>query len=252
MRLRDLAETTEAVRATSKRTEKAELLADLLRRLEGPEIVPAIGFLLASPRQGAIGVGWATVARLDNVEPGPAGTVEPAVGQPAEPDADVLAFDALLSEIATTTGAGSEAARAALLDDFLTRCDPSEADLVRRVLVGDARQGALAGVMTDAAAKAAGVKIGVMRRAVMLRGDLGEACAIALIAGPEALAAVDLEVGRPIQPMLAATSADVDEAMDAIGTVASVEWKLDGARVQVHLDGDEVRIYTRNLNDVTA
>ncbi len=248
MRLRRLADTTDAVRATSSRTEKAELLAELLRDLDRAEIVPAIGFLLATPRQGAIGVGWATVARLDRQHPGGDPTDD---DHPAGP-ADIVAFDRLLSEIATTTGPGSEGARTELIERFLTRCDPEETEFVRRVLVGDARQGALAGVMTDAAAKAAEVKIGVLRRGVMLQGDLGEACAIALIDGPEAVAAIDLEVGRPIQPMLASTAADTDEAMAAIGSLASVEWKLDGARVQIHIDDGRVAVYTRNLNDVTT
>ena len=247
MRLAGLAETTEALRTTSSRKAKSQLLADLLVRLSGPEIVPAVGFLLARPRQGAIGVGWATVARLDPT---------PAAG-PTRYPADIVGFDALLSEIAVTTGTGSEAARAEKLSLFLGGCSEQEAEFVRRVLVGDARQGALAGVMTDAVARAAGVKPALMRRAVMLQGDLGEAAAIALLRGAAALEAIDLEVGRPIQPMLAATAADVQEALDAVGQ-ASVEWKLDGARIQVHIDetdgrgeGGSVAVYTRNLNDVT-
>ncbi|MCL4137449.1 UNVERIFIED_CONTAM: hypothetical protein GTU68_035594 [Idotea baltica] len=239
MRLATLAETTEALRATSSRKEKSELLAELLRQLDGPEIVPAIGFLLATPRQGAIGVGWATVARLDDSD----GTTE---------STDVLAFDSLLSEIAVTTGPGSEAARTEKLNRFLTRCTPPESEFVRRVLVGDARQGALAGVMTDAVAKASGVKLAAVRRAVMLRGDLGQTATVALTEGADAVAAIDLEVGRPIQPMLASTAADVAEAIEAIGR-ASVEWKLDGARIQVHINHaiESIRVYTRNLNDVT-
>ena len=253
MRLAALAETTDALRNTSSRREKAELLAALLRRLAPAEIVPTVGFLLAAPRQGAIGVGWATVARLDD----PAGddhADRPAGGDDPVEGAEILAFDRLLSQLAVTTGSGSEAARGAAIRAFLATCTGDEAAFVRRVLVGDARQGALAGVMTDAVAKAAGVKPAVMRRGVMLRGDLGEAAAIALIEGPDAVAAIDLEVGRPIQPMLASTAGDVAEAMVATGP-ASVEWKLDGARIQVHVDhgaaGGATRIYTRNLNDVT-
>ncbi len=250
-RLRELADTTDALRATSSRKEKGELLAALLRRLAPAEIVPAVGMLLAKPRQGAIGVGWATVAKVPTAPSG--ATAADDADAPADDGtgADVLAFDALLSEIAVTTGPGSEAGRQALLSEFLGRCEPAEREFVRRVLIGDARQGALAGVMTDAAAKAAGVKAAAMRRAVMLRGDLGEATAIALLDGAEALDAVDLVVGRPIQPMLASTAADVGEALEAAGGEVSVEWKLDGARVQIHLDGDEVAVYTRNLNDVT-
>ncbi len=247
MRLAGLAETADALRGTSSRKAKTELLAELLKQLSPAEIVPAIGFMLATPRQGAIGVGWATVAKLE---------AEPA-GSGGDIVADVLGFDRLLSDIAVTVGTGSEAARTALLNRFLARCTEAEAEFVRRVLVGDARQGALAGVMTDAAAKAAGVKLATMRRAVMLQGDLGQAAAIALIDGPDALAAIDVEVGRPIQPMLAATSAGAAEAVAEVGP-SSVEWKLDGARIQVHIDRSgaddaepSIRVYTRNLNDVT-
>jgi DNA ligase-1 len=259
MRLAELAATTEALRGTSSRKAKSDLLADLLRRLAGPEIVPAVGFLLATPRQGAIGVGWATVARLDRAAPGTEAETAPHSGHTA----DILAFDGLLSELAATTGPGSEAARTELLNRFLTTCSEPEAEFVRRVLVGDARQGALGGVMADAVAKASGIKAATIRRAVMLRGDLGETAAIALLDGQTAVEAIDLEVGRPIQPMLASTSASTDAAIAEIGE-ASVEWKLDGARIQVHINhdglptgsaasdaGDTVRIYTRNLNDVT-
>lgn len=251
MRLGALAATTDALRETSSRKAKAELLAELLRQLEPPEIVPAIGFLLATPRQGAIGVGWATVARLSKTE-----ATDTDRAENNTTDADVLGFDRLLSQVAVTTGTGSEAARAAQIRAFLNRCDPNEQDFVKRVLVGDARQGALAGVMTDAVAKATGIKAATVRRAVMLRGDLGEAAAVGLIEGVEGLEAIDLEVGRPIQPMLASTAPDVGEAMEATGK-ASVEWKLDGARIQVHIQPGErqdqplISVYTRNLNDVT-
>jgi DNA ligase-1 len=174
MRLERLADTTAALRATSSRKAKSELLAELLRLLDPPEIIPAVGMLLAQPRQGAIGVGWATVASTStstttSASPSSAGA-DPAGGTGVE----ILDFDRLISELAVTTGAGSEARRVGLLEGFLGRCTPAEEDFVRRVLVGDARQGALGGVMTDAGAKAAGVKAAVMRRAVMLQGDLGQ------------------------------------------------------------------------------
>ena len=121
---------------------------------------------------------------------------------------------------------------------------------MRRLLTGELRQGALAGVMTDAVATASGIPIDVVRRAAMLSGDLGRTAVLALTEGQDALEAVRLAVLHPIQPMLAASAADVTEALGHTGR-ASVEWKLDGARVQVHRLDDEVRIYTRNLNDIT-
>ncbi len=275
MRLARLAETTERLRATSKRTVKADALAELLANLSPTDVVPAIGFLLATPRQGSIGVGWGLVSKLDadgvnetavhvDTKDGAAsdlgaGEVRGVGGRPPPQDTpDVAGLDRLLSEIATLTGPGSEAARQHRLRRYLAVCDEKEQGFVRRVLVGDARQGALAGVMTDAVAKAAGVKRTAMRRGVMLQGNLGEAAHIALTGGPEAVEAIDLEVHRPIQPMLASTATDVARAIDTIGP-ASVEWKLDGARIQLHIDKDtdtehdaQVSIFTRNLNDVTT
>ncbi|MEZ5408671.1 MAG: ATP-dependent DNA ligase [Acidimicrobiales bacterium] len=238
MLLIELARTSAAVAATASRREKQQLLAATLRGLAPDEIEPAVGLLMGAPRQGSLGVGWATVSRLQ---------VEPA----AEPSLPILALDTLLSELVATSGPGSVKARDLLLGAFLARATGDEHELVRRILIGDLRQGALQGVLTDAVALAAEVKAAPLRRAVMLQGDLGRAARIALVEGAEALAAVQLEVGRPIHPMLASTAADVAAAVEALGGTAQVEWKLDGARVQVHVEGDEVAIYTRNLNPVT-
>ena len=133
----------------------------------------------------------------------------------------------------------------------MVRATAAEADFVRRLLVGELRQGALEGVMVDAIARASEVPAAVVRRAHMLGGRLGPTARLALFEGREALEAVGLEVGRGVRPMLAATAASVEEALAELGT-CSVEWKLDGARIQVHRRGDEVVVYTRNLNDVTA
>lgn len=242
MLLARLVATSAAVTATSKRTAKRELLAELLADLEPHEVEPAVGFLIGSPRQGALGVGWATVAKVaahDGSEPG------------GEASITVADLDATLTELKATEGEGSNQARRDLLAELFRRATAAEHDYVGRLLTGGLRQGALAGVVTDAVASAAGVKLALMRRATMLQGDLPQAARIALVDGSDGLAAVDLAVGRPIQPMLASTAADVAEAVETLGRV-QVEWKLDGARIQVHRDGDEVRIYTRNLNDVTA
>jgi DNA ligase-1 len=183
-------------------------------------------------------VGWRTAFGVE---------VEPA----ATPSLEVLEVDATLSELAVTAGAGSVAARQALLGGLFARATEAEGDFVRTLLTGGLRQGALAGVMTDAVAKAADVPLALVRRAAMLSGDLGRTAALALAEGAEALEAVHLAVLNPIQPMLAASAGDVGEALALTGP-ASVEWKLDGARIQVHRADGEVRIYTRNLNDVTT
>jgi len=238
MLLIELARTSAAVAATASRREKQQLLAATVRSLAPDEIEPAVGLLMGAPRQGSLGVGWATVSRLQ---------VEPA----AEPSLPVLALDTLLSGLVATAGPGSVKARDQLLTAFLARATADEHDLVRRILIGDLRQGALQGVLTDAVALAAEVKPASLRRAVMLQGDLGRAARVALVEGADALAAVQLEVGRPIHPMLASTAADVGAAVAAFGGTAQVEWKLDGARVQIHVDEGRVAIFTRNLNPVT-
>jgi DNA ligase-1 len=235
--LATLVATSSTVAATRSRKAKVEALADLLRALDPAEIEVAVGFLTGAARQGRIGVGWRSAYRQD---------VEPATDASVE----ILEVDRVLTELAGTSGPGSQATRQGLLSDLFSRATEPEVDFVRRLLTGELRQGALAGVMTDAVATAAGIPIAVVRRAAMLSGDLGRTAVLALTDGREALEAVRLAVLHPIQPMLAASAADITEALGHTGP-ASVEWKLDGARVQVHRLGDEVRIYTRNLNDIT-
>jgi DNA ligase-1 len=232
-----LVETSGAVAATRSRTAKVAALSALLRALDPAEVGVAVGFLTGAPRQGRIGVGWRSAYAHDTA-PAPSPSIE------------VLELDAILTALATTSGPGSQGRRQALLGDVFSRTTEPEADFVRRLLTGELRQGALAGVMTDAVAKAAEVPLAVVRRAAMLSGDLGRTAELALGAGQAALEAVRLEVLHPVQPMLASTAADVTEALGQTGR-ASVEWKLDGARVQVHRQRDDVRIFTRNLNDIT-
>ncbi|MEL7210163.1 MAG: ATP-dependent DNA ligase, partial [Actinomycetota bacterium] len=195
MLLAKLAAVSEAVSVTSSRTAKRKLLAEVLAELEPEEVEAAVGFLVGAPRQGALGVGWATVAKV---------TAEPAV----EASITVAELDATLSELQRTEGQGSNQTRQGLLAALWERGTAAEHDFIGRLLTGGLRQGALAGVVSDAVAAAAGVPATAMRRATMLQGDLGQAAAVALTEGIEGLATIDLVVGRPIQPMLASTAAD--------------------------------------------
>jgi DNA ligase-1 len=235
----DLVATSEAVASTRARSVKVAALADLLARTEPDEREVAVAMLAGEVRQGRIGVGWATLAGAS--VPTPA----------AEPHLTIGDVDAVVARLVGLTGAGSVAVRQQVLIDLLAQCTATEADYLRRLLLGEVRQGALAGVVTDAVARAAGVPADAVRRAAMLSGDLARVGGLALAGGETALAALRLEVLRPVLPMLAATSADVSSAIGELG-VCSVEWKLDGARVQAHRRGGEVRLYTRNLNDVTV
>ncbi len=237
MPLADLVATADRVGATAKRSEKVAALAALLGEVPPEDVRAVVGFLTGEPRQGSIGVGWATVGGL---VASPATTASVTVAE----------LDLLLSDVQSTTGEGSVAARSALLTAFLARCTEREADFVRRLLIGELRQGALGGLMADAVARASGTKATLVRRAAMLSGDLAVTAAVALAEGAGGLEAIGLEVGRPVLPMLASTADDVTDALAGTGT-ASVEWKLDGIRVQVHRRGGTVRVYTRNLNDIT-
>lgn len=137
------------------------------------------------------------------------------------------------------------------LTDLAGRATTAEWDFLSRVILGELRTGALEGVLLDAIAKAGDAGGPAVRRAAMLSGDLGETARIALFGDPGALQAIGLEVGRPVMPMLASTAASAEEALSVIAGPASVEYKLDGARIQVHRDGPDVRVYTRSLADIT-
>jgi DNA ligase-1 len=237
MLLGELVATARAVGATPARNAKIGLIAELLSRLDPDEAAVAVGLIAGEPRQGRIGVGWATVYRQE---------IAPA----AVPSLEISELDRALDRILATTGQGSSAARGAILTELFSRATADEADFIRRLFTGEMRQGALDGVVTEAVARAANVPGGAVRRAMMLSGEFGRTAAVALHEGEAGLAAIGLTVLTPVQPMLASTAADVAEALEATGP-ASVEWKLDGIRIQTHRAGDEVRVFTRNLNDIT-
>lgn len=233
----DLQAALAAVTATRSRLAKVEVLAEALGRLAPDEIVPAVGLLTAAPRQGRLGVGWRTLAAR--------------AGEHADSSRLTIGdIDAAFARLVAISGGGSAAARTALLDDLAAQATADEWDLLVRIMTGELRTGALEGVLLDAVARAADRDPLLVRRAAMLSGDLGETAAVALTGTPEDLASIGLVVGRGVQPMLASTAASVADAL-AIAGRASVEYKLDGARVQVHRHADEVHVYTRTLADVT-
>jgi DNA ligase-1 len=234
--LADLVATSATLSATSSRKAKVSALADLLRTLDPEEVAVAVAFLTGVPRQGRIGVGWARVSALQ--------------GRAVAPTVTVGDLDAALTRLEACVGPGSEARRAEIIDELGATMTDAEATFVRALLTGELRQGALAGLMSDAVAAAADVPAPLVRRAAMLSGDLPDTARLAITEGRDALEAVRLTVGIGIQPMLASTATDVADALSTTGP-ASVEWKLDGVRIQAHRDGDAVRLYTRNLNDVT-
>jgi DNA ligase 1 len=234
----DLVGASAEVAGTSSRSHKVEVLAELLRRLEGAEVPVAVGFLSGVPRQGRIGIGYASAYAVER-----AGAASPSLA--------ILDVDRAISEVQVSTGEGSVARRRQILGDLFARSTPPEADFIRRLFTGELRQGALAGLMADAVAKAADVPGPLVRRALMLSGDLTRTAAVALSEGEEGLRAIGFEIFQPVLPMLASTATSAGEAVAGF-RCSSVEWKLDGIRIQIHKRDDEVRIYTRNLNDITG
>ena len=235
--LADLVTTSRDVSGTTSRSEKVAILAEFLGRLDPSEVEVAVGFLTGAPRQGRVGIGYSTIYGIES---------KPA--RMASLTIDDL--DRAIAEVQGMTGGGSATRRKRILGELLGRATDQEADFVRRLFTGELRHGALAGLMVEAIAKAAGVSGELARRALMLSGDLTRTAEIALTKGEEGLRAVGFEIFRPILPMLASTAASVPEAVGSFDR-SSVEWKLDGIRIQIHRRDEEIRIYTRNLNDIT-
>jgi DNA ligase-1 len=244
VKLGALVEVSNTVAASSGRLEKVANLAAFLKQLSPDEVAIAVGFFVGWPRQGRIGVGWATVAEARETTGAATSTLE------------LLEVDTALSELQSAKGKGSAATRARLMRQLFARATANEQSFLSALLVGEVRQGALEGVLLEAVGKAAAVPAIRLRRAVMLAGDLGAVATAVCSGGEAALEALDsyrLQLFRPVQPMLADSADDVDGALGVIGsgTAAAVELKLDGARIQVHRSDDRVAVYTRNLNEVT-
>jgi DNA ligase-1 len=235
--LADVVTASQEVADTSSRSEKVAILAELLGRLDPSEVGVAVGFLAGVPRQGRVGVGYSTIY---GVERAPAPEASLTIEQ----------LDRAIADVQAMRGGRSAAGRGQILAELLGRATEAEADFVKRLFTGGLRQGALAGLMVDAIAKAAGVSAGIARRALMLSGDLSRTAEIAMTEGEEGLCEVGFELFRPILPMLAATATSVPDAVAGFDR-SLVEWKLDGIRIQIHRHSDEVRIYTRNLNEIT-
>ncbi|TFV66972.1 UNVERIFIED_ORG: ATP-dependent DNA ligase [Bacillus sp. AZ43] len=238
MLLSEVVAASAAVAATRSRTAKAAAIADVLARAEADEVRPVTAWLAGETLQGRLGVGWRTLSRLA----GPAA---------AEPALTVAAVDRVLDELAGTSGAGSAARRDGLLAALFGDATDDEQRFLVRLLTGELRQGALEGVVLEAVAGAAAVPAAAVRRAFMLSGRLPDTAATALAGGVPALEAEHLRVGRPVRPMLASPGSSLDAALADLGADVTVEFKLDGARIQVHRDGDDVRVWTRTLREIT-
>ena len=265
MLLAEVAEVSRAVAGSAGRLAKIAAIADALRTA-GPDEVPiVVAYLSGELPQRQIGVGWAALRSAPTAS--------------AAPSLTVLGVDASFSEIGAVVGPGSVAERKRLVEAVMGAATVEEQYFLVRLLSGELRQGALDGVMTEAVARASAVPVALVRRAVMLRGSLPAVAEAALDGGADALSSFGLLVGQPLKPMLASSAPSVEAALGKIaadagkaaaksggsgeaedsgsgepeaGTPAAVEWKLDGIRVQAHVSGGSVRLFTRTLDDITA
>jgi DNA ligase 1 len=238
--LADLVATSQRVGATSARLRKVQELAEFLRALPPEEIERAVHYLSGETSQGRIGIGYSTLRSAASKTAAGAGTLS------------IAEVDHCLAAVAGIRGAGSAAQRAAALRELFSRATAAEQAFLLRLLVGELRQGALAGVMIDAIAAAAQLPTAQVRRAAMYSKSLGAVARVAFLEGADALGRFRLELFSPVAPMLAQTAADVAEALSELSGEVAFEWKMDGARIQVHKMADDVRVYTRGLNEVTG
>ena len=239
MLLSEIVRASAEMAATRSRKAKIAVLAELLRGAGEAELPAVIAYLTGDTAQDRLGAGWRTLAGLG---------AEPA----AEPVVTVSEVDVALTEAATIApGAGSTTRRQEVLRALFVRLTRAEQEFLFRLVTGELRQGALEGVMVDAIAAAAEVGVEDVRRAFMLSGKLAVAGHAAINGGTERLAAFRLTLGTPIKPMLASPAESLEEAV-AEHAEAIVEYKMDGARIQVHRQGDEVHIYTRTLREITG
>ena len=236
--LAEVARVSAAVAATASRLEKTRLLAECLRVLEPGEVEIALPYLSGEIRQGRLALGYAALKSA-------IGNAAPAAGL------SVRDVDSAFERLKLVKGRGAASLRQAELRNLVAKATAQEQDFLLRLIAGELRQGALEGVMLEAIAAAANLPAAEVRRAATFAGAMAPVARAALAGGRGALAQFSVRLMQPVLPMLAQPAADLAAALGELGT-ALLEWKLDGARIQVHKSGSDVRVFTRNLNDVTA
>src|SRR5262249_4526087 len=241
MPLAQLVDAVDRGRATTKKSEKVRLLAEVLRQTSGQETTLAALYLSGSLPQGKIGIGWNIIQRAMQETPSLSPTSPGVLGSTGEP-LTLLEIDRVLGTLASERGSGSTERRVTELGKLFSRAKPKERQFLSQLIIGEIRQGALEGVLLDAIAVAAELPPANVREASMFAPNIGELAQAALEKGSSGLAGYSLRLFDPVAPMLANSAADVDEALDRLER-AAFEYKLDGARIQVHKSGDEVRLF---------
>lgn len=239
LKLHRLVDVSSAVAATRSRNAKRDALAEVIRAMDPSELPTGVAYLSGALPQGRVGVGPATLREAADIAAADVPTVT------------IPEVDATVERIRGAAGPGSIATKRDTLGALFSRCNTDEQRFLIRLLMGELRQGALDGVMVEAIARASGCAAADVRHAYMLKGDLPGVAALAMSAGTSGLRAVRLSVGTPVQSMLAQTAEDVGSAVDAV-TRALLDYKMDGARVQVHKAGPDVAVFSRQQNDVSG
>ncbi len=233
-----LVDTSDRIASTTKRLKKTELLSDFFRKLAPEEAEIAVSFLSGNTRQGRIGIGYSAL-RSASASPIP------------EPTLSIVDLDRSLDRLAAVAGAGAEGRRRELLANLLARATEQEQHFIRRLLIGELRQGALESLVLDALGKAFDISADRIRRAAMTGGGAASIARAIFENGEQGLSQFEIQLFRPVQPMLAQSAEDVSDALKELGE-AALEYKFDGARVQVHKSGDDVAVFSRQSNDVSA
>ncbi len=273
-----LAELCEKLGATSKRLLMIDLVADFLKNLETREVEPAVSMILGRPfpkwSQQTLEVSWATLSeiikRITGVEwnvfmeafgkTGDIGSATKTVFEESKVKRQATLFERTLTiaevrrsleAIAETTGYGSREKKERLIEALLSLASPLEAKYLVKIFIGEMRTGFYEGLMEQAVSKAFQIPLEVVQKTSMTIGDIGEVAAIAKVEGKEGLLKIGFRVFRPVSLMLAQMADGVAEALKEHEGKTAFEYKLDGARVQIHKLGDEVRIFSRRLTDVT-
>ncbi len=238
MQLKHLVQLVDRLRATARKNEKITLIADFLKQTAGIDTALSAFYLTGSLPQGKVGIGWRTI--------------EEALSEGISGNASLTLkeIDDLFDQIAAAAGPGSSGQKMALLRRLFQQADAQERPFLAQLLIGELRQGALEGIVLEGIAKAAALSSGEVRQAMMFSGNIGEVARAALEEGSAGLGRFSLHLFSPVSPMLAQTAETVAEAIERLG-IAAFEFKLDGARIQVHKGGEAVRIFTRQLQEVT-
>jgi DNA ligase-1 len=274
-----LAELCEKLEATTKRLLMIDLVADFLKSLEAGEVEPAVSMILGRPfpkwSQQTLEVSWATLSdiikRITEVEwkvfieafskTGDIGSATKAIFEESKLKRQATLFERPLTivevrrqlgAIAEATGYGSREKKERLIEVLISAASPIEAKYLVKIFIGEMRTGFHEGLMEQAVSKAFQIPLEEVQKASMTLGGIGEVAAIAKKEGKESLLKVGFKIFRPVRLMLAQMANDVAEALKEHGGKTALEYKLDGARIQIHKLGDEVRIFSRRLTDVTA